>query len=70
MNPFTFAPRANQSFVAQHAKLLRQRGLRNSKFGFQFTDAGFALREPTQQKQAVRIGEGLEQTAGCIRSVA
>jgi hypothetical protein len=64
VNPFAFAPRANQSFVSQDAKLLGQRGLRDSKLGFQLADAGLALGEPTQQKQSIGIGEDFEQTTG------
>jgi len=69
MNPFSVSAGAHQRLLAQHAELLGERGLGNSKFVLQLTHAGLTLRQPAEQQETVGIGERFEQTTGGIGSV-
>ena len=69
MNPFAVSTGTDQRLLAQHAKLLGERGLGDTEFVLQLTPAGFTLRQPAEQQQSVWIGERFQQTTGGIGSV-
>ncbi len=61
-----FSASRHQPVFAQHAQLLRQRGLNDPEFGFELTHARLTLREPAKKQQPIGVGQGLEQTTGRI----
>jgi hypothetical protein len=70
MDGLAFAPRGHQAFFAQHAQLLRQRGLADTQADFELAHALFTLRQLAQQQQAVGVGQDLHQAADGVGGLA